>query len=132
MFRNWLQQLALRGGTRNNRSSCRPRRNRLRLRPVLQVQPLETRTVPAGTWTSLTNLAPGGLGTMMLTTDGSIMAQGGGVTNQWFKLTPSSTGSYQSGTWSSLASMNLQRLYFGSNVLKDGRVFIVGEEYSGP
>ena len=28
--------------------------------------------------------------------------------------------------------MSVQRLYFGSNVLQDGRVFVVGGEYSGP
>src|SRR6185437_7856652 len=34
------------------------------------------------------------------------------------------------GTWSPLASMNLQRLYFASDVLPDGRVFVEGGEYS--
>src|SRR5262249_33978946 len=34
--------------------------------------------------------------------------------------------------WSSRASMGLERLYFGSNVLPDGRVLVVGGEYSGP
>src|SRR6516164_6164253 len=28
--------------------------------------------------------------------------------------------------------MNLERLYYGSNILPDGRVFVVGGEYSGP
>ena len=70
---------------------------------------------------------------MLLATDGSIMAEGPGVSNQWFKLTPGTNGGYAStGTWSNLASMSLQRLYFGSNVLKDGRVLVVGGEYSGP
>lgn len=68
---------------------------------------------------------------MMLLTDGTVMAQGGGVSKDWYKLTPDSTGNYHNGTWSSLASMSLERLYFGSNVLPDGRVYVLGGEYSG-
>jgi hypothetical protein len=58
------------------------------------------------------------------------MIQGGGITNAWSQLTPASTGSYVSGTFSNLASMSLSRLYFASNVLTDGRVFVYGGEYS--
>jgi hypothetical protein len=94
------------------------------------VEELETRLVPAGTWTAV-NPAPSGLGTMMLLSDGSVMAQQAGVTNVWYKLTPSSTGDYASGTWTTLAPMSLQRQAFASNMLKDGRVFLVGGEYSG-
>ncbi len=105
-----------------------------RRRPTFDV--LEERSVPAApTFTPLTNLAPassGGIGTMMLLTDGTVMAQGGGVANTWYKLTPDASGSYVSGTWSSLASMSTQRLYFGSNVLPSGKVFVLGGEYSGP
>jgi hypothetical protein len=85
-----------------------------------------------GTWTQMTNLPPTGLGTMMLLSDGRVMAQGGGVTSSWFQLLPSAAGSYASGTWSSLASMGTQRLYFGSNVLPSAKVFVIGGEYSGP
>src|SRR5262249_49578729 len=53
------------------------------------------------------------------------------VVKTWYKITPDSTGSYINGTFSSLASMSLQRLYFASNVLQDGRVLVVGGEYSG-
>ena len=94
---------------------------------------LEARQMLAGgTWTAMTNTAPAGLGTMILLTDGSVMAEGPGVTNTWYKLTPDSSGNYVNGTWSTLASMSLQRLYFGSKVLKDGRVLVLGGEYSGP
>jgi hypothetical protein len=92
-----------------------------------------SRSLPVpNTWTSLTNVAPDGIGTMMLLSDGTVMAQGGGTSNKWYRLTPNSSGSYGAGTWSNLASMGLPRLYFGSNVLTDGRVFVVGGEYSGP
>jgi hypothetical protein len=72
---------------------------------------------------------------MMLLSDGTIMVQGGGsndAVSAWYQLTPDNLGDYTNGTWSQLASMDLARLYFGSNVLPDGRVFVVGGEYSGP
>ena len=68
---------------------------------------------------------------MMLLSDGTVMAQRGGVSSGWMRLKPDVNGSYLNGTWSSLASMSLQRLYFASNVLPDGRVFVLGGEYSG-
>jgi hypothetical protein len=72
---------------------------------------------------------------MMLLSDGTVMAQNGDLNtpanrNQWYRLSPSSTGSYANGSWSNLASMSLPRLYYGSNVLPDGRVFVVGGEYT--
>jgi methionine-rich copper-binding protein CopC len=85
-----------------------------------------------GTWTALAHAAPSGTGTMMLLPDGRVLAQGGGTAKTWYALTPDATGSYVNGTWSQLTSMGLERLYFGSNVLPDGRVFVVGGEYSGP
>ena len=50
----------------------------------------------------------------------------------WYLLTPDSNGSYVNGTWSTIASMSTQRLYFGSNVMQNGNVFVQGGEYSGP
>jgi hypothetical protein len=67
---------------------------------------------------------------MMLLSDGTVMVEGGGQTTTWYKLTPNASGSYASGTWTTLTSMHFSRLYFGSNVLPDGRVFLVGGEYS--
>jgi uncharacterized repeat protein (TIGR01451 family) len=96
------------------------------------LEPLEMRALLAGTWTALANGAPNSIGTMELLTNGTVMAQGAGVSNNWYSLTPDSTGSYVNGTWSSLANMSLQRLYTATNVLKDGRVFELGGEYSGP
>lgn len=102
-------------------------------RPFLDT--LEDRLVPAGVWSQLTNLAPlssGGIGTMELLSDGTVMAQGGGVSKDWYRLKPDSNGSYVNGTWTRLASMGLERLYTATNVLQDGRVFVLGGEYSGP
>jgi hypothetical protein len=84
----------------------------------------------AATWTKLTNPSPDFPGVMMQLTDGTIMVQGSGAS--WMKLTPDSTGSYINGTWSTLASMNLARLYFASNVLPTGKVWVMGGEYTGP
>jgi hypothetical protein len=65
------------------------------------------------------------------------MAQGetssGGGTAKWYRLTPSSTGSYVKGTWTTLAAMptGYAPLYYASAVLPDGRVVVVGGEYLG-
>lgn len=85
----------------------------------------------ASTWTPLTNLAPSTIQLMMQLTDGSVLVQSyNGQT--WMKLTPDARGSYINGTWSLLAPSPTPRLYFASQVLPDGRVFVVGGEYSGP
>lgn len=89
-----------------------------------------------GTWTPLTNLAPDfNGGVMILLSDGTVMAKtssggGDGIGNMWDKLTPDSHGSYVNGTWSqNIAPMHNTRLYFSSQVLKDGRVYVAGGEY---
>jgi hypothetical protein len=71
----------------------------------------------------------------MLLSDGTVMIQGGGAQTtsaNWYKLTPDATGSYINGTFSPRASMSLPRLFFGTNVLPSGKVFLLGGEYSGP
>ena len=84
-------------------------------------------------WTPLANPAPAGsLGTMLLLTDGTVMAESGDDAQSWFRLTPDAHGSYVNGTWSALAPMSLPRLYFTSDVLQDGRVWVLGGEYTGP
>ncbi len=86
-----------------------------------------------GTWSAVTNIAPHtNAGVMLLMTDGSILCKtssGGTQGNVWDKLTPDSHGSYQNGTWSSITAMNDDRLYFSSQVLNDGRVYVAGGEY---
>jgi hypothetical protein len=112
---------------RGRQEGRRPRR--------LRLEELEVRTLLTGTWTGLAHLvpSPNGTGTMTLLSDGTAMVQGGGSAgpaNTWYQLTPDASGSYVNGTWTSLAMMRVQRLYYGSNVLPDGTVFLVGGEYS--
>jgi hypothetical protein len=84
-----------------------------------------------GTWQALTNLEPQqGAGLMLLMTDGTVMCQSvAGNYTGWDKLTPDSHGSYINGTWTSVAAMNQPRLFFASQVLPDGRLFVSGGEY---
>ncbi len=91
-----------------------------------------SRTV-AASWTRLTNIAPGGAGVMLQLTDGTIMIQKDSTQN-WMRLTPDIHGSYSNGVWTSnpINPMSFARLYFASQVLPDGRVWILGGEYTGP
>ncbi|HEY6769699.1 MAG TPA: kelch repeat-containing protein [Candidatus Sulfotelmatobacter sp.] len=82
-----------------------------------------------GTWQALKNAPSFGASTMLLLTDGTIMCQESGGKN-WWRLSPDTTGNYVNGTWSPLAPMKNSRLYFASAVLRDGRVFVAGGEYS--
>ena len=85
-------------------------------------------------WTPLTNQSPSGpdgIQIMIQATDGSILVQAYDG-QSWMKLAPDAKGSYINGTWSTLASEPVARLYFASQVLTDGRLFVAGGEYSGP
>ena len=67
--------------------------------------------------------------TMLLLTNGSVMCQdSGGKT--WKRLAPDANGSYINGSWYGVAPMNTARLYYASAVLRDGRVFFSGGEYT--
>jgi hypothetical protein len=95
----------------------------------------------SGTWDSF-DAPPGAQAdTMILLTDGSVLVhdsvQGVDPNNRitsgginWYRLTPSSDGTYKNGHWSGAISMLNARLYFASGVLMDGRVYAVGGEYS--
>ena len=94
-----------------------------------------------GAWTPLANQAPEPIGTTLLLTDGTVLAQGtygvhtdgtsdDGTSAHWFKLTPDAQGSYANGTWTKLADMNHQRLYYASAVLRNGQVLVAGGEYT--
>jgi hypothetical protein len=91
----------------------------------------------AQTWTPLTNQPGVPVGTALLLTDGSVMAQqltnDGFGTSSWWKLTPDANGSYINGTWTQLASMpsGYAPLWYASAVLPDGRVLVEGGEYNG-
>ena len=82
--------------------------------------------------TPLTNQLPDGINLTMLLTDGTVMAQDATYPYQWWKLTPDINGSYQNGTWSQLASLpeNYSPVAASEAVLADGRVLIIGGEYS--
>jgi hypothetical protein len=83
-----------------------------------------------GSWRPLANYPTEGIGHMLLLSDGTVMAQGGGgIGVNWFRLTPDFHGSYVNGTWSTLKPMNDTREYYSSEVLPDGRVFVAGGEY---
>ncbi|HEY3863013.1 MAG TPA: hypothetical protein VGO59_14115 [Verrucomicrobiae bacterium] len=93
--------------------------------------PLAAGAAPAG-WATLSQQPPETTGTMLLLSDGTVMAEGGGSgakSKNWYKLTPDSTGGYTNGQWTTLAPMHYSRLYFASEVLQDGRVFVAGAEY---
>ena len=85
----------------------------------------------AGTWTALVHPAPANLTNPVLLTDGTVLAHVG-CGSSWYKLTPDSTGSYINGTWTQAASTTsaYTPLYFGSGVLPDGRLIMMGGEYN--
>jgi hypothetical protein len=118
-----------RGLPRRGRTGPTPRACR---RPALET--LEDRNLlsAANPWTPLVNQAPDFAGTMMLLSDGRVMVQGYVPGNDWMTLSPDSTGSYINGKWSTIASMSTTRLYYASNVLPTGKVFLLGGEYTGP
>jgi hypothetical protein len=96
-----------------------------------EVELLEDRSLlSANPWTPLLNQAPDFAGTMMLLTDGRVMVQGYVPGNDWMTLTPDASGSYVNGTWSTIAPMSTTRLYYASNILPTGKVFVLGGEYS--
>ena len=92
----------------------------------------------AQSWTRTKNNPPVNLGTMLLLTDGTVIAheendQSGNVaTRAWYKLRPDNTGSYINGTWTPIAQLptGYGPLFFGSAVLPDGRVVVEGGEYN--
>jgi hypothetical protein len=122
----------------NRKRLSRSRAHRNSQRKVrLAVETLEDRCLLSGTWTPLPNLLPDPFGATheMLLSDGTVMIQGGGaqtVSNKWYKLTPDATGSYINGTFSPRTSMHVPRLFFGSNVLPSGDVFVLGGEFAPP
>jgi len=84
----------------------------------------------AGTWQGLVNQPAFNTSTMILLTDGRVMVQEE-ATKHWHALSPDASGSYVSGTWSTLEDMGFWRRYYASGVLRDGRVLVAGGEQSG-
>ncbi len=90
-------------------------------------------SVAQGTWSTVTAHAPhANSGVMLVMTNGTIMCKtssGSSNGNVWDILTPDAHGSYKTGTWTSTSAMFDDRLYFSSQVLRDGRVYVAGGEY---
>jgi Abnormal spindle-like microcephaly-assoc'd, ASPM-SPD-2-Hydin len=84
----------------------------------------------ANNWKSLSGL-PGGLApdTMLLLSDASVLVHNAGGAD-WWRLRPDGAGKYESGSWTGPFDMANTRQFFASGVLKDGRVFALGGEYS--
>jgi len=89
----------------------------------------------AGTWTALKTAPPSPVGHMLLLTDGSVLVNSFFFTthvDSWYRLIPSSTGSYINGHWVNAGSApaGYNPLYFASEVLPSGQVVIIGGEYN--
>jgi Putative Ig domain len=80
-----------------------------------------------GTWAPLANTPPTGVNHCMLLSDGSVYTDNGN--GDCCRLTPDIHGSYRTGTWTRFASMNYSRLFFASQVLTNGNIFVAGGEY---
>lgn len=85
-------------------------------------------------WQPLTNqpdFLQCGAANPLLLTDGTVLVQDAGC-QDWWKLSPDSSGSYVNGTWTEVASLpaDYSPLYHSSAVLPDGRVIIEGGEYN--
>ena len=66
---------------------------------------------------------------MFLLTDGSVLVHHA-YGKAWYRLTPDTQGNYETGTWSAAINMVNTRQFFASGILRDGRVFAIGGEYS--
>jgi hypothetical protein len=86
-----------------------------------------------GTWTQVATNAPhDNMGVMILMTDGTVLCHnsvGQTYGTGWDKLTPNSSGSYVNGTWTTMASMTHDRLFFPTQMMPNGKVFAAGGEY---
>jgi hypothetical protein len=87
-------------------------------------------------WQPVQNVPNIGAGAMALLTDGRVLMHdesgNPGTWGNWWTLTPDSTGSYATGTWTQVATMpsGYGPLYFASAVLPDGRYIAQGGEYN--
>ncbi|MEO6701517.1 MAG: choice-of-anchor D domain-containing protein [Jatrophihabitantaceae bacterium] len=96
----------------------------------------------AGNWADLTKQPGASVDTMLLLTDGTVIAHESD-SEKWRRLTPDSRGSYTKGTWSDLPPMPPNNaipastggptygpLFFASAVLGDATVLVAGGEYN--
>jgi hypothetical protein len=88
-----------------------------------------------GFWTSLAQTAPDSVELIMLLPDGTVMGANnpsditGATGSKWYRLTPDNHGSYINGTWTTRTAAGYSRLFYASEILQDGRVFVAGGEY---
>jgi hypothetical protein len=69
---------------------------------------------------------------MILLSDGTVLAANNPNPSAgyvWYRLTPDPNGHYVLGEWSGIAPMNDWRLFYASQILQDGRLFVAGAEY---
>ena len=95
--------------------------------------PPQTPGTVGGVWTSVTKPMPhSGASAPHLMMDGTVLVHAL-CTGNWYRLTPDVTGSYANGSWTALPVMpaGYNPLYFGVQVLVDGRLIMNGGEYNG-
>lgn len=96
---------------------------------------VSSRALAVGSWSALVNTSHDSVALMLQLSDGTIMAANNTscvfncIGNAWYQLTPDSFGNYANGNWTTLTSMSDTRLFYSSEVLTDGRVFVAGGEY---
>ena len=89
----------------------------------------------AGKWQSLASppSVPSGAfsaETMLLLTNGNVLVHNA-YGQEWLLFQPDPQHGYAGGSWGAVSQMSVQRGFFASGVLSDGRVFAVGGEVSG-
>jgi len=85
----------------------------------------------ASSWKALSGIPAFTPDTMLLMTDGTVLIHDAGGKN-WYRLKPDSNGQFDTAgvSWSGPFSMANTRQFYASGVLLDGRVFVVGGDYS--
>ena len=80
------------------------------------------RAAAVGSWIPLDTKVPGtNAGHMLLLSDATVMVQHG-VSSDWYRLAPGSTGGYTNGIWKTdIAPMSTSRKFYSSDVLPDGK-----------
>ena len=92
---------------------------------------LGARAFAAGNWLTLANPAKAAVQLMILMSDGTVLCANNppNAGFVWYRLTPDPFGHYVEGEWSDIAPMHDSRLYYASQLLHDGRLFVAGGEY---
>ncbi len=82
-------------------------------------------------WKALTGVPSFTPDTMLLMTDGTVLVHDAGGKN-WYRVKPDTNGKFDTAgvAWSGPFSMANSRQFYASGVLADGRVFVLGGEYS--